>query len=203
MSQVYSQACENNKAPILNELKRLLAQSQRVLEIGSGTGQHAVHFAPQLTQLIWQTSDLEENHESIQAWMSECNSPNLLPPVEFQVGVHCWPVANVDVVFTANTTHIMQPQEVRQMMQLVALHLPKDGLFCQYGPFRVNGKCTSPSNAEFDDALKQKGYGGLRDLKELEEWAEGLALVEKIDMPANNLLLVWRKRGQRKLHLFD
>lgn len=193
MKKAYSRACENNKAPILAQLTRWFAQSRQVFEIGSGTGQHSVHFAPALTHLLWQTSDLIVNHDTIQIWREEAQCPNLLPPLEFQVGVHDWPLPDVDAVFTSNTTHIMQPELAKLMMTLVAENLATGGVFCQYGPFKLEGEFTTQSNRDFDTSLKQRGFGGLRDIAELKHWASGLTLIKQIDMPANNFLLVWQK----------
>lgn len=195
MSMKFSQACENNQEPILQVLSEYFASATKVLEIGSGTGQHAVYFAPRLPHLTWQCSDVVENHESILAWQTHSPSVNVVAPLEFCVGQHAWPIAGADAVFTANTTHIMQRDEAKLMMQMVAQHLPKDGVFCQYGPFNVGGQYTSLSNQEFDRNLRAGGYGGICDIEELVAWAvtddAELQLREHIQMPANNMILVW------------
>lgn len=194
--QRFSQACENNKKPILEQLKRYFDGSNGVLEIGSGTGQHAVFFASYLTHLNWYTSDIVVNHESINAWIDDRPSPNLYRPVELMIGDSDWPDIEVDGTFSANTAHIMQKHEVRIMMQLIGEKLPPGGVFCQYGPFIVNGQFTSESNALFHEKLIAEGYGGYRHISELQEWAEpyNLTLREQISMPANNLMLVWKKQ---------
>ena len=197
----FSQACENNKQPILNVLQRVFAHATSVLEIGSGTGQHAVFFAPNLPHLRWQTSDQPEYHEAMLLWIEDEPSANLHQPIPFTVGVDDWHtvarVANTqfDAVFTANTTHIMQVHDAELMLKTVAEHLPVGGIFCQYGPFNINGQYTSESNREFDESLKARGCGGIRDIAELEAWVAntGLTLVENNDLPANNRLLVWKK----------
>ncbi|MCF2950189.1 class I SAM-dependent methyltransferase [Paraglaciecola aquimarina] len=199
----YSQACENNKQPILNVLQRVFSQSKQVLEIGSGTGQHAAFFAPNLSHLVWQTSDLLANHDGIHLWLKETQAVNLRSPINFKIGQHDWPNSSLehkgltnaefDAVFTANSTHIMQPHEAQQMMQLVGEHLPAEGVFCQYGPFNINGQYTSESNRVFDQHLKGQHCGGIQSIEQLQEWAVGLSLVEQNKMPANNMLLVWRK----------
>ena len=189
----FSQACENNKQPILDELKRVFANHKRVLEIGSGSGQHAVFFAPRLPHLHWHTSDVEENHPSILAWQDEQPADNLCPPIGFKIGRDPWPALPFDGVFTANTSHIMQPLEVQTMLQLVGEYLPTGGVFCQYGPFNIDGHYSSESNERFDQYLLNEGYGGIRDIAELREWATRLSLQEKIQLPANNLLLVWHR----------
>ncbi|QUM77071.1 DUF938 domain-containing protein [Moritella sp. 24] len=193
MTKCFSPSVERNKHVISEQLTVYFKQSQDVLEIGSGTGQHAIHFAHKMPHLNWHTSDMPENHASVKAWILESGSENITNPVKFTVGHDSWPDVNVDAVFTANTTHIMQPDEAQAMMEMVASHLPKGGVFCQYGPMIVNGDYTSDSNREFDDSLKQRGFGGIRDIEQLESWARGMTLVTKIPMPANNFLLVWKK----------
>lgn len=193
MTMRFSQACENNKQPILQQLKLHFAPVTKVLEIGSGTGQHGVFFAPQLSHLNWQTSDMPDNHTGILAWQEQFPADNLLPPVNFTVGADPWPDMQIDAVFSANTAHIMQIQEARLMMQMVAANLPRGGVFCQYGPFNVNGQYTSESNERFDLHLSNEGCGGIRDIAELQDWAAGMTLTEKVTMPANNFLLVWKK----------
>ncbi|MBU3003279.1 DUF938 domain-containing protein [Paraglaciecola arctica] len=190
----FSQACENNKQPIFDVLGRVLTNRKKLLEIGSGTGQHAAYFAPRLSHLIWQTSDMPINHDAITSWLEDVPVSNLLPPISFTVGINNWPLGDFDAVYTANTTHIMQPSESKLMMQLVADGLPKGGVFCQYGPFNFQGRYTSESNAAFDQHLKEQGCGGIRDVDELVEWANSMNLIEKISMPANNFMLIWQKK---------
>ncbi len=184
--------CERNKHPILEQLSVHFSSSTQVLEIGSGNGQHAVFFAEHLPHLTWYTSEMPENHEDIVNWLEYAELENIQPPFPFTIGQNDWPDINVDAVFTANTTHIMQPEEAKIMMRLVSENLPKDGIFCQYGPMRIEGEFTTESNAEFDRQLKQRGFGGIPDINDLKHWAKNLTLVETIPMPANNYLLVWR-----------
>ncbi|UAA37945.1 DUF938 domain-containing protein [Paraneptunicella aestuarii] len=205
MQKRFSQACENNKLPILEQLQQFFAPSRHVLEIGSGTGQHSVFFAQALPHLIWQTSDVPENHPSILAWGEDSNLDNQASlsnwrsPLTLTIGVDPWPDAGAlfDAVFSANTAHIMQPDEAKLMMQMVAENLTKNGVFCQYGPFKFDGEFTSQSNLEFDQHLRLQGFGGYRDINELTQWAStsehSLQLTHVIDMPANNHLLVWLK----------
>lgn len=188
----YSQSSENNKQPILEQLTGLFKDVNSVLEIGSGTGQHAVFFANHLPHLQWHTSDLTVNHAGIELWLDENPQSNLHPPKTFCIGDDQWPIP-VDAVFTANTTHIMQPENAKQMMEMVAENLPKGGLFCQYGPFNLDEKYTSDSNRQFDQWLAERDYGGIRDIVELQKWAGLLYLDQTIIMPANNNLLVWKK----------
>jgi hypothetical protein len=193
----FSQACENNKQPILDVLNRVLANRKKLLEIGSGTGQHAAYFAPKLSHLEWYTSDMPDNHLGISAWIEDVGAYNLHHPRPFTIGTSrsdIWPITNVDAVYTANTTHIMQPSEAQLMMQLVANNLPEGGVFCQYGPYNFQGRYTSESNQGFDQRLSEQGCGGIRDIEELILWAKPLVLMETISMPANNFMLIWQKQ---------
>lgn len=188
----YSQACENNKQPILQVLKSAFKDLNKVLEIGSGTGQHAVHFAKHLPHVTWQTADQEEYHSAIQYWLAQAPSPNLLPPLALSIPVNDIPSGEYDGFFSANTAHIMQKTEVQHMMKSIAEVLPEHGVFCQYGPFTVDGKFSSQSNADFHEKLIASGRGGYCDIAQLQDWASELRLVDIIDMPANNLMLIWR-----------
>jgi hypothetical protein len=191
----FSQACENNKQPILNVLKRVLADRKNLLEIGSGTGQHAAYFAPRLAHLEWHTSDMPDKHLGIAAWLESADVDNLHQPLSFTIGANStWPLTTVDAVYTANTTHIMQPSEAQFMMQLVADNLPVSGIFCQYGPYNFQGQYTSESNVVFDQHLNEQGCGGIRDIDELTLWAKPLVLVDTVPMPANNFMLIWQKQ---------
>ncbi len=185
--------CERNKHPILQQLVVYFKSSQRVLEIGSGNGQHAVFFASQLPHVTWYTSDMPSNHDDIRAWLDDASLSNLVSPVSFTIGKDNWPDIEADAVFTANTTHIMQAEEAQQMMQLISTHLPKGGRFCQYGPMKINGEFTSESNREFDSQLKLNGFGGIPDIDLLALWAKDMKLIKTIPMPANNFLLVWQR----------
>lgn len=189
----YSQACENNKAPILAILKQAFATTSKVLEVGSGTGQHAVHFAANLPHLQWHTSDQEEYHLGLHRRFEAYPCENLHPPIVLKVGQSALPFARYDSVFTANTAHIMQKAEIALMMQTLSEDLPQGGCVCQYGPFTQNGVFSSQSNADFHEYLVTNGYGGYRDIDELKMWAPRLSLVHIHAMPANNLLLEWRK----------
>ncbi|MFB9134025.1 DUF938 domain-containing protein [Vibrio olivae] len=193
MSKQFSEACERNKYPILTHLKSHFRTARRVLEIGSGTGQHAAHFATHLPHLVWHTSDMPNNHLSIRTYVREKALTNLVEPIEFTVGIDAWPLGDVDAVFTANTTHIMQPEEAKLMMESVQAALPVDGVFCQYGPMKIKGEFSGDSDREFDRQIRAQGFGGIRDLEQLVEWANGLRLEHVISMPANNFLLVWKK----------
>ncbi|MBU2977992.1 DUF938 domain-containing protein [Alteromonas sp. C1M14] len=190
----YSQSCENNKDPILAILKQTFAASNNVLEVGSGTGQHAVHFASNLPHLVWQTSDQLDYHDGLRQRLAAFPTDNVLPPIALKVGESSLPFARFDSVFSANTAHIMQQAEIAQMMKALSDDLPADGCFCQYGPFIENGEFNSQGNADFHEYLVTNGYGGYRDIDELKSWAPNLSLIEIHRMPANNLLLEWRKK---------
>ncbi len=192
----WSQACENNKRPILEILARHLDSMNEVLEIGSGTGQHAVFFAKHLPHLIWRTSDQRMHHEGIRAWIDDLGPPNVRPPMDLDVTVRPWPVERSDAVFSANTAHIMSWPMVEDFIAGVGQILPEGGLFLLYGPFSYDGLHTSESNARFDLSLKSRDPAmGVRDLRDVDALATGagMALVEDNAMPANNRLLVWRK----------
>jgi SAM-dependent methyltransferase len=193
----YSEACEENKDPILTVLRHEFAGCRAVLEIGSGTGQHAVYFSGHLPHLTWQPSDLAVHHASIDAWRREAALPNLLSPLLLDVTGEDWPPCRFDGVFSANTTHIMAWPAVVAMFAGIAKLLKPGGIFCLYGPFNYNRKYTSDSNARFDQWLKQRNpQSGLRNFGDLDALAgaNGLDLVQDYAMPVNNRLLVWRSR---------
>lgn len=190
----YSQPCENNKASILAELTQHFSKANEVLEIGSGSGQHAVYFAPNLPHLNWHCADQSEYHEGINTWIDEFPSPNLHRPIALRFPNEIWPSVLFDGVFTANTAHIMLKQQVKSMMLSIQKRLPPEGIFCQYGPFTIDGEFSSQSNAEFHQQLIDSGRGGYRDISQLQAWAPQLSLMEVKQMPANNLLLVWHKK---------
>jgi cyclopropane fatty-acyl-phospholipid synthase-like methyltransferase len=201
MDKPFSPACERNRLPILNVLRPLLAGAESVLEIGSGTGQHAVFFAAQMPHLIWQTSDLPENHRGIRMWLEEAALANVLPPLVLDVNADIWPVAHVDAVFTANTMHIVSWPSVEKMFAGVSGVVNADGLFCAYGPFSYDGRHTSESNARFDLSLRnQNPHSGIRDFARVCELAarNDLTLQDDHAMPANNRLLIFRKAGLQR-----
>lgn len=195
--QPYSKACEKNKEPILAILKLAFADVARVLEIGSGSGQHAVHFAPALPHLIWQTSDVPVNHSGMQYWLDAFPAPNLLPPLSLDIS-EPWQITQYDGIFTANTLHIVNPQLVEAFFEKVKCFLAPNGTLCIYGPFNYNGQFTSDSNAEFDQWLKVKdSTRGIRDFEWICQLAAdaGLELITDHEMPANNRLLEFIKRN--------
>ena len=192
----FSPACERNREAIAGVLEPLFADIESVLEIGSGTGQHAVYFGARMPHLLWQTSDLPHNHQGIRQWLDEAALPNVLPPVSLDVDDALWPVQRVDAVFTANTLHIAAWSSVQNMFAGVSRLLDEDGLFCVYGPFRYGARHTSESNARFDASLRsQNPLSGIREIGAVLELAQGASLVIAADhaMPANNRLLVFGK----------
>jgi len=202
MDKAFSPASERNGPPILAVLKDAFADCRRVLEIGSGTGQHAVYFGARLPHLVWQTSDLPDNHPSILAWQSEAALPNVLPPLALDVRQPWmqWPQAPFDAVFSANTLHIMPWPAVESMFAGIGHMLQDGGMLCIYGPFNVGGAYTSDSNARFDAALRaQSAQMGIRDIEQVLQLAQqqGLELLDDHAMPANNRLLVWRSKTER------
>ncbi|MDH3527485.1 MAG: class I SAM-dependent methyltransferase [Gammaproteobacteria bacterium] len=191
----FSEACEENKQPILAVLEKEFSDCRTVLEIGSGTGQHALFFARQLPHITWQPSDLPASHASIDAWRATTQLPNLLAPLTLDVRADHWPEADYDAVFSANTTHIIDWPAVQDMFRGIGEVLQTGGVFCLYGPFNYNRRYTSESNARFDQWLKQRDpASGLRDFEDLERLAGelGLTLAHDYEMPVNNRLLVWR-----------
>ena len=197
-----SEACERNKGPILAVLSAELAASHRVLEIGSGTGQHAVHFAAHLPHLIWQPSELRENLPQLAERIRAEGTPNLAAPIALDVREAPWPQVEADAIFSANTLHIMSWDEVQHFFGGVGDVLGgNDAVLCVYGPFRYGGRHTSDSNAEFDAYLKARDpRSGIRDFEALQglAHAQRLALSADHPMPANNRSLVWRRCTDRR-----
>jgi SAM-dependent methyltransferase len=192
-----SEACERNKGPILAVLEGELAASRSVLEIGSGTGQHAVHFARHLPHLAWQPSERPGELAPLEERIRMEGPPNLAPAIALDVRAHPWPVERIDAVFSANTLHIMAWDAVENFFRGVGAVLGAPGVLCIYGPFRYRGAYTSESNAEFDRFLRRRDpSSGIRDFEALERLAAaaGLALAADHAMPANNQTLVWRRR---------
>ena len=194
----FSQACEENREPILGIISDVFSAPGRILEVGSGTGQHAVYFAEQLPHLLWQTSDLAESHASIDAWRVESGLDNILPPLVLDVNEPTWPTQQYVGVFSANTAHIMGWNAVENMFAGIGRLLPEGAHFCLYGPFNYEGRFTSASNMHFDGWLKDRDpQSGVRDFEAVEALATaaGMVLVADNEMPVNNRLLVWRKTG--------
>lgn len=195
MDKPYAPACDRNREPILARLREYLSGCRSVLEIGSGTGQHAVYFAAAFPHLRWQTSDCAQNLPGIRLWLDEAALPNTPAPLELDVN-GSWPATRFDTIFTANTFHIMAWADVVQCFARVPAALAPAGYLMAYGPFNYGGAYTSDSNAAFDTRLKtERQHQGLRNFEDVDALARGadLTLVHDHAMPANNRLLVWRR----------
>ncbi len=192
-------APERNKAPILEVLARVFPLQGRVLEIASGSGQHAVHFARALPDLRWQPSDVEDdNLASVAAWVQEARLGNLQPPLRIDVLTIDWNIEPVDAVFCANMIHIAPWPCAEGLLAGVGRYLRAGGCFVLYGPFRLGDAHTSPSNEAFDQGLRRQDPAwGVRDLETVVALAEehGLAFVERVAMPANNQSIIFHKRS--------
>lgn len=192
----FAESCVQNREPILAVLREWFADRRRVLEVGSGTGQHAVYFAPELPHLVWQTADVPEHHTGIRTWLDDAALPNVLPPLMLDVSQTAWRSGRYDAVFSANTLHIMGWPEVAHFFAGVGAVLEAGGVLAVYGPFNYNGTFTSDSNARFDAWLKARDpASGVRDFEAVDALAhaQGLMLQQDIAMPANNRTLVWRR----------
>ncbi|MCC2657071.1 MAG: hypothetical protein K0Q76_2179 [Panacagrimonas sp.] len=198
MDKPFSPSSARNRDPILAVLRPIFADRRRVLEIGSGTGQHAAYFAAALPHLIWQSSDVVENHPGIAAWLADAGLLNTPPPLKLDVNQSRWPSADTfDAVFSANTLHIMGWDEVQTLFRRLPEVLAPDAVVAIYGPFNYAGRFTSDSNAAFDARLKSDDpKRGIRDFEAVDALADeaGLQLEHDHEMPANNRCLVWRSR---------
>ena len=194
MEKPVAEACLRNQAPIAETLSHILTEPARVLEIGSGTGQHAVYISARLPHLTWQPSELAVNLPGIRAWMQDVRLPNVLEPLVLDMGGADWPTQVYDAVFTANTVHFVGWHLVDAMLDGVAGVLKPGGLFCVYGPFNYDRQYTSPGNQQLDLWLKSRDpESGIKDIAALCQHAQarGLQLRQDEVMPANNRLLVF------------
>lgn len=196
MNKPYAESCDQNKDAILEVLQSQLSDSKTVLEIGSGTGQHAVYFAEKMPHLTWHTSDQASYLPGIKLWLDEADLENTKSPFELNVTDSTWPDLDVDAVFTANTLHIMNDAEVQSLFEGIGQLLAEGARFIVYGPFNYNRDYTSESNAKFDVWLKSRNTGS--SIKHFEDVCalaanEKMKLNEDITMPANNRILVWEK----------
>lgn len=194
----YSEACERNRDPVLVQLRTRFADVQSVLEIGSGTGQHAVHFAAALPWLTWQCSDRAEHLPGICTWLEDAQLPNTPAPIELDVALHPWPAfpRKFDAVFSANTLHIMGWTEVEAFFAGIAAVLADNGVLTIYGPFNYGGAYTSESNRQFDTWLATRdARSAIRDFEAVDALAvaAGLRVVDDAEMPANNRCITWRR----------
>lgn len=194
----YAEYAVRNTAPILEVLTREFRDCTRVLEIGSGTGQHAVAFAAALRHLHWQTSDLDENHAGINAWIAAEQLENVSAPLSMDVRIADVGADSYDAVYSSNTAHIMGIDAVERMFSIVGTALREQGVFCLYGPFRRNGEFNTQSNTDFDADLRGRDpVMGIRDIEKLDEFgaANGLRRQRLYAVPSNNYVAVWKKTG--------
>jgi SAM-dependent methyltransferase len=190
----YAESSENNKVPILAVLKEIFSDRKRVLEIASGTGQHAVYFGRELPHLTWQPSELAHNLAGIQAWLDDAQLPNVLSALAIDVSDSNWAISEVDAIFNANTVHIISWPDVERMFANIGRYIAPGGYVCLYGPYNYGGMFTSESNARFDAWLKLRDpNSGVRDFEAVNQLAalHGLNLLRDIAMPSNNRMLVW------------
>jgi hypothetical protein len=193
----HAPATLRNRAPILEVLRRVLPDSGVLLEVASGSGEHAVHFAAALPGWTFQPTDVDPGAlPSIAAWIAETGVANVRPPLQLDVTAEAWPVGTVDAVFSANMVHIAPPEAALGLMAGAGRHLGAGGVLVVYGPFRIGGEHTAPSNAAFDADLRARDpRWGVRDLEWLQELAaaHGLTFEQRVPMPANNQTLIFRK----------
>jgi len=197
MAKGFAPAAERNRQPILDVLRRVLPPAGLVLEVASGTGQHVLFFSEHLPALQWQPTDTSSDAlRSIGAWVDEAARENLLPPLELDVRWPDWPVTTADALMCINMIHI-SPWETTDALFRGASELLTGGShLITYGPYRLHGAHTAPSNAAFDESLRSRNARwGIRDIDELTELGSrtGFTLQERVDMPANNMTLVWTR----------
>ncbi|MBC7480348.1 MAG: DUF938 domain-containing protein [Rhizobacter sp.] len=196
MQKPVSTACERNREPILTVLRERFADRTCVLEVGSGTGQHAVHFAAALPQLTWQTSDVAAHLPGIRLWLAEAQLPNTPEPRVLDVN-QAWPAGVFDAIFSANTLHIMAWDEVELLFAGLPAVMSPGALLTVYGPFNEGGRFSSASNADFDAALRATDpQRGIRDIEAVDALAQsaGMLRIDDRAMPANNRCLTWQLR---------
>jgi len=188
-------SADRNKEPILEVLRRVLPTKASVLEIASGSGQHAVHFAGHLSGITWLPSDMDtERRASIRAWREESELTNLLEPLHIDVTTTDWNVGQFDAIYNSNLIHITPWKCCLGLLAGSQRHIRPGGLLIIYGPFRIGGAHTAPSNQAFDDDLRSRDPNwGVRDLEAVEDAAGGFSLEERVEMPANNQILVFRR----------
>ena len=192
----FAKSSAENRQPIFEVIEPLLQDCQTLLEIGSGTGQHAVYFSESLPHLTWQCSDLRHNHAGINMWIEESGLNNVQAPIELDTLNSDWPDQSFDAIFSANTVHIMDWNMVQGLFAGLSQVMNVGGRFLLYGPFNYNGQYSSESNARFDQWLKERDPGsGIKDFEKLDQLAKeaGLKFVNDYEMPVNNRLLYWQK----------
>ncbi|VAW52135.1 hypothetical protein MNBD_GAMMA06-2237 [hydrothermal vent metagenome] len=196
MNKPYSESCDQNKAAIFSIIAPVLSSVTNVLEIGSGTGQHALYFAKKIPHLKWHTSDCCSYIEGINMWLDDVDQKNVLPPFELNVSESQWPTLVVDTIFTANTLHIMSDEDVENFISGAAQLLDSQGGLLIYGPFNYDGSFTSESNERFDRWLKDRDVkSGIKNFEEIVSLVKknGMRLVTDYEMPENNRILHFTK----------
>jgi len=195
MNKLEHASSERNKQPILEVLRRFLPPSGTVLEIAGGSGQHAVFFSENLPRITWLPTDIDEERlASIRAWREDSSCSNLLEPRRLDVLEDDWNIPTVDTVFSSNMIHITPWECCLGLLAGARRHLAPGGTLIFYGPFRIGGEHTAPSNVAFDKNLRGRDPSwGVRDLDAICDAADGLVLEERIEMPANNQILVFRR----------
>lgn len=192
----FSIACERNRDPILAVLREHFADCRHVLEVGSGTGQHAAYFGREMPHLLWQTSDRAENLSDITRWLDEAALPNTPAPLPLDVTAGPWPHDAFDAIFSANTLHIMGWADVQALFAALPTVTSARAKLAIYGPFNYAGKYTSASNATFDQSLRARApHMGIREFGDVNALAvnAGFTLVDDVAMPANNRTLIWQR----------
>ncbi len=196
MKRPYSQACERNSQPILEQLLPLLKDKKKVFEMGTGTGQHATYFAPLMPHLTWQPSEVSEHVFDLTFWLKDSDIDNILSPIAFDANIHKLDPETYDVFYTANTFHFLSYDTVETLIKKISVGLKKDGLLIVYGPFNFDNQYTSESNQAFDQWLKSRDLSfGLLDATKITALCQNqhLVLTKKIPMPANNFILCFSK----------
>ncbi len=198
MNQPFSEACERNKHPILEQLLPLLKNRKKVFEMGTGTGQHATYFAPKMPHLTWQPSDVPKALPNLSSWFKAQRINTILPPIPFDANTHDLPLKSYDVFYTVNTLHFLSYDTVKILIEKISLGLQENGLLIIYGPFNINNQYTSESNQNFDQWLKSRDPSfGILDIIKITQLCQQqrLTLTKQVSMPANNLMLCFSKES--------
>lgn len=197
MEKPYSVACERNRDPILEVLKQVITRDDnRLLEVGSGTGQHAVYFAPHFPWMEWYPTDVQANLAGMKLWFDEAKISNIQKPQRMEVGKDELPKLKFEIIYTANTFHIMHWKECKSLMKMFGGRLREGSRVIIYGPFKYEGQFTSESNADFDQTLKAKDpMSGIRSFEDVNNAMikNGFELTLDVDMPANNQMLIFTR----------
>ncbi len=192
----YAISCDRNSQPILEVLKEYLPSCKTLMEMGAGTGQHAVYMAPHFPNLKWYLLDQTDRHEGIRTWLNDFPRTNVIGPIEYSVGETPWPQEKTDVVFTANTLHIVSWEQCLTFFDDIKDQINKNGFFIVYGAFNYKGEFTSESNKKFESWLKDKDpKSGIRDFEQVEKELQqrSFTLIQDHEMPSNNRMLVFQK----------